>query len=183
MKIDIPYYSQYSYSIEKDWQSRSCAIVCLKMVLGFYDKNIEPMSLIEEGLKISENLKLKGREKDGYTREFGWGHELLIILLKNNGVLPYRQDFKNPNFESEYITLGLEKIRQNILDKKPVFVSIAKDIKNPQTSGHMVVVSGIENDGENIKSFYINDPENEENKNIFIEDFKKVWKKLAIFVN
>jgi hypothetical protein len=183
MKIDIPYYSQYSDNIKKDWQDRSCAIVCLQMVLDFYKKESKPMDLIKEGLSISENLEKKGRRTEGYTREFGWGHELLIILLKNNGVLSYRQDFKNPNFESEYIVLGLEKIRQNILDKKPVIVSIAKDINNPKTSGHMVVVSGIEEDNGEVKSFYINDPEKEENKNTSIEDFKKVWKKLAIFVN
>ena len=183
MKIDIPFYSQYSDDIEKDWQNRSCAIVCLQMVLDFYKKESKFIDLIKEGLSISEDLEKKGRRTEGYTQEFGWGHELLIMLLKNNGVLSYRQDFKNPNFESKYITLGLEKIRLNILDKKPVIVSMAKDINNPQTSGHMIVVSGIESDGESIKSFYINNPENEENKNISIEDFKKVWKKLAIFVN
>ncbi|MFA6797269.1 MAG: C39 family peptidase [Candidatus Paceibacterota bacterium] len=180
MKIDIPYYSQYSEKIEKDWQSKSCSITCLQMVLDFYGKKVEAMNLIEEGLKISEVLKEKGKEKDGYTREFGWGHELLVSLLKNNGVLAYRQDFKNFNFEKEYFELGLEKIKQNILDKKPVIVSVLRDIKK---YGHMFIISGIEIDEENMKSFYINDPENIDNKNISIEDFKKVWRRLAIFVN
>lgn len=182
MKIDIPYYSQYSEKIEKDWQNRSCAILCLQMVLYFYGKNIEPMNLIKEGLKISEVLKERGKEKDGYTREFGWGHELLVILLKNNGVLAYRQDFKNPNFEKEYFELGLEKIKQNLLDKKPVIVSVAKDPNNPKSSGHMIVVSGIEYDKNSIKSFCINDPENIDNDYISIGDFIKNWKRLAIFV-
>ncbi|MFA5935101.1 MAG: C39 family peptidase [Candidatus Paceibacterota bacterium] len=180
MKIDLPYYSQYSDIIEKDWQDRCCIIICLQMIFDFYGKKVEPMDLIREGLKISEVLKEKGKEKDGYTREFGWGHELLVILLKNNGVLAYKQDFKNPNFEKEYLELGLEKIRLNLLDEKPVIVSILRDVKK---YGHTVVISGLEYEGENIKGFYINDPENIDNKNISIEDFKKVWRKLAIFVN
>ncbi len=188
MKIDIPFHSQYSDSIEKDWQDRSCAVLCLQMVLDFYGKKVEPMNLIKEGLEISELLKEKGREKDGYTRGFGWGHELLVILLKNNGVLAYRQDFKNSKFEKEYFELGLEKIRQNLLNKKPVITSIAKDINNPKTSGHMVVVSGFEEDSGEVKGFYIKDPEQKdssENLDIFISlnDFKEVWKKLVIFVN
>ncbi len=183
MNLDIKYYSQYSEKVDKDWQSRSCSIACLQMILDFYGKKIEPMNLIKEGLKISEILKEKGKEKDGYTREFGWGHELLVILLKNNGVLAYRQDFKNPNFEKEYFELGLEKIKQNLLNKKPVIVSILRDMEGLKPYGHMFVLSGIENDGENIKSFFIKDPENESNRIISIEEFKKVWRRLAIFVN
>lgn len=180
MEINIPYYSQYSEKIEKDWQDRSCSVVCLQMVLDFYGKKVEVMNLIEEGLKISEVLREKGKEKDGYTREFGWGHELLVSLLKNNGVLAYKQDFKNPNFEKEYFELGLEKIKQNLLDNKPVIVSVLRDTKE---YGHMILISGMEIDGENIKSFYINDPENIDNKDISIEDFKNFWRRLAIFVN
>jgi len=183
MNLDIKYYSQYSEKIEKDWQSRSCSIACLQMVLDFYEKKVEPMDLIKEGLKISEVLKEKGKEKDGYTKEFGWGHELLVMLLKNNGVLSYKQDFKNFNFEKDYLELGLEKIKQNLLNERPVIVSILRDMDNIKPYGHMFVISGIENDGENIKNFLINDPENESNRIISIEEFKKVWRKLAIFVN
>jgi ABC-type bacteriocin/lantibiotic exporter with double-glycine peptidase domain len=195
MKIDLSYYSQYSDFIEKDWQRKTCGIVCLQMVLDFYKKETKPMDLIKEGLVITNDF-IKGERKfDGYTKEFGWGHELLIIILRNHGVLAYKQEFRSikfnltdnsfskSNFESGFFDLGIEKIKENLLGNKPVIASLSKDFNNPKKSGHMIVISGFEYEGKNIKSFYINDPENIDNKEISVEDFKRVWRKFAIFVN
>ncbi len=51
----------------------------------------------------------------------------------------------------------------------------------------MVVISGIEEDDGGIRGFSISDPEEKneaegKNKLVDIRIFKKVWKKLAIFV-
>ncbi len=195
MNLNIRYYSQYSDAIEKDWQDRSCAIVCLQMVLDFYENKIEPMDLIKEGLFISKDLIERGRETEGYTSKFGWGHELLVTLLRNHGLPSYKQDFRSvkfdllnssflkSDFEFKIFEFGINKIKENLLNNKPIIISLSKDIDNKKTSGHMVVVYGFEEDEEKIKGFYINDPANIDNKKISIEDFKKVWKRLVIFVN
>ena len=200
MKIDLPFYSQYSEKIKKDWQGRSCAVVCLQMVLKFYGKEVQVMDLIKEGLAISEDLIKKERETEGYTQKIGWGHELLVTLLRNHGLPSCRQDFRSvkfdllnstflkSDFESEIFESGINKIKENLLNNKPVIISLSKDIENKKTSGHMVVVFGFEENKNDVSGFYIKDPEQKDFFNppdlfIGIESFKRVWKKLAIFVN
>jgi hypothetical protein len=196
MKLNIPFYSQYSNSIEKEWQSRSCAVLCLKMLFDFYGIKTEIANLIKEGLIISNDLAQKGKLFSGYTKEHGWGHDLLVILLNNHNLLSYRQDFRSMKIdlenkiflksEFEFIDQGVKKIEKQIESKKPVIVSVAKNIENKRKTGHVILITGFEKKRE-IVGFYFNDPEmkNEsEGKDVFvnINDFKKVWKKLAIFV-
>ncbi|MFA6939029.1 MAG: C39 family peptidase [Candidatus Paceibacterota bacterium] len=187
MKLDIPFYSQYSEEIENIWQTKVCAIVCVKMVLDYFGIKTETRDLVKEGLLISKELEKRDRVHDGYTEQYGWGHELLVILLRNNNIPSYRQEFKNLDHSENLLGFGINKIISNIKAGLPVLVSLAKDINNPRTSGHMVVVSGIEECGDVIKGLYINDPEAKsdadgKNKFVNISDFKKSWKKLAIFV-
>ncbi len=183
MKLDIPFFSQYADTVAAEWQSKICAIACIKMVLDFYGKKIEPMKIVEEGLVISKKLAESGKPQSGYTSEFGWGHDVLIYLLLQNEILAYRQEFKG---NDAFAALGIEKIKNQLLIKKPVMVSIAKDILNPKTSGHLVLIVGFEEENGIVKGLYINDPEKRtesEGKGIFVsrEDFLKRWKKLAIF--
>ncbi len=183
MKLDIPFYSQYSEDIENIWQTKACAIVCVKMVLDYFEIKTGINGLIKEGLLISKELEKRNRAHDGYTEQYGWGHELLVILLRNNNTSSYRQEFKNADSSENLLDFGINKIINNIKAGLPVLISLAKDINNPKTSGHMVVVSGIDEG----KGFYINDPEAKteidgKNKFVDISDFKKSWKKLAIFV-
>lgn len=183
MKLNIPFYSQYSEDIENVWQTKACAIVCIKMVLDYLGIKTETQDLIKEGLLISKELEKRGKVNDGYTEQFGWGHEPLVIILRNKGVISYRQEFKNADNSEGLLEFGINKIISNIKAGLPVLVSLAKDINNPKTSGHMVVVSGIDEG----KGFYINDPEAKievdgKDKFVDISDFKKSWKKLAIFV-
>jgi len=184
MKLQISFFSQYSKDITEEWQSRACAISCLKMILDFYNKKNDPMDLIKEGLIISEDLAIKGRSVSGYTKEFGWGHDLLVILLANQSIPAYRQEFKGKN--NILMSFGIEKIKKCIENKKPVLISMAKDIRNPALTGHIVIVFGFEEKEGVLSGFYINDPEKKtelEGEDIFvkIEDFIIGWKKLAIF--
>lgn len=183
MKLNIPFYSQYSEDIENVWQTKACAIVCIKMVLNYFGIKTETKDLIKEGFLISKELEKRNRAHDGYTEQYGWGHELLVIILRNKGAISYRQEFKNADNSGGLLEFGINKIISNIKKGLPVLVSLAKDINNPKTSGHMVVVSGIDEE----KGFYINDPEAKtevdgKDKFVDISDFKKSWKKLAIFV-
>jgi uncharacterized protein YvpB len=183
MKLDIPFYSQYSEDIETNWQNKVCAVVCIKMMLDYFGIKIETNDLVKEGLLISKELEKKDRAYDGYTEQYGWGHEVLVMLLRNKNISAYRQEFKNIDNPELFLEEGINKIINNIKAGLPVLVSLAKDINNPKTSGHMVVISGI----DEAKGFYINDPEEKDgvsgkNKFVDISDFKKSWKKLAIFI-
>ncbi len=184
MKLDTQFFSQYSDAIAVEWQSKVCAIACTKMILDFYGKENESMKLVEEGLLISKKLVESGKPLSGYTPGFGWGHDVLVFLLAQHGVPAYRQEFRVNN---TFVQLGIEKIKKQIQTKKPTMISIAKDIKNPKTSGHLVLIVGYEEEEGIIKGFYMNDPEKKnetEGKDIFvdIESFLLSWKKLAIFV-
>ena len=184
MKLDIPFISQYSDSFNADWQPRSCAIACIAMLLDFYNVKIKPMDLVEEGLSISKKFADSGKALSGYTEEFGWGHDVLVILLCGHGMPAYRQEFRG--IDDKLMFFGIEKIKKQISSKNPVIVSIAKDINNPRSSGHLVLATGFEEAEGNIKGLYINDPEAKNqgeggNKFVDISDFKKAWKRLAIF--
>jgi len=190
MKLKLNFFSQYSQDITKEWQSKSCAIVCVKMMLDFFGKKVDVESLIKEGLVISNNLSKKGKPQNGYTKEFGWGHDSLLMLLRNRGVVAYEQEFKSFTdgfLENDSLAeFGVNKIADSIKKEFPVIISIAKNASNRRLSGHMVIVYGYEEKKGILSGFYINDPEQKtelKGKNIFIkkEDFIKNWKKLAIF--
>ncbi len=190
MKLNLPFYSQYSELVESEWQVRSCAILCLKIVMEFMGvENVSISELIKEGIAISQDLTKKGKQQSGYTNDFGWGHDLLVMLFRNKGIISYRQEFRSLDEKNatEFINFGINKIAKSIQAGFPVLASVFKDVNNPRISGHMVVISGIEEDDGGIRGFSISDPEEKneaegKNKLVDIRIFKKVWKKLAIFV-
>jgi hypothetical protein len=198
--LNIPHYSQYSENIEKDWQERSCAIACLKMVFDFLNIKTEAMDLIKEGLFISDDLVKRGKPQEGYSKEFGWGHGVLVMILRNHGVLGYAQEFRAVDVDiktgkmmasekSEFLlNEGLKKIEKNIENNLPVIVSIYKYFTEKDRH-HMITIIGYEKNvkGEFIGFFY-HDPElpkEQGGAELFIEinKFKSGWKKAAIFVD
>jgi uncharacterized protein YvpB len=190
MKLKLNFFSQYSQDITKEWQSKICAILCVKMTLDFFGKKVNATDLIKEGLIISDDLSKKGKPQNGYTKKFGWGHDSLLMLLRNRGIVAYEQEFKSFTDglleNNSLVKFGIKKILDNIKKGFPVIVSIAKNTDNRRLSGHMVIAYGYEEKNGILSGFYINDPEYKtelEGKNIFVkkEDFIKNWKKLAIF--
>ncbi len=49
MKLEVPYYSQHRDIKDEYWQSRACGLVCLKMVLDFYQNGRGRTSPILDG--------------------------------------------------------------------------------------------------------------------------------------
>jgi len=165
MKLDVPYYSQFLDIEDKEWMPRACGIVCVKMILDFY--NTKSPNL--------DTLIKKGYEEGGYSK-WGWLHDYFVHLFEEFNLNAKREEkIKNINI-----------LVNSLKNKNPVIISAVKYILG-QTKFHMVVLTGFEEENGNITGFYYHDPEStniEAGKNLFvdIEIFKQGWREMAIFV-
>ncbi|MCR4284309.1 MAG: C39 family peptidase [Parcubacteria group bacterium] len=191
--LDVPYYSQHIDVLDESWQSRACGVICLKMVMDFYNLKsgrviISADDLIKEGAYIEGNLPA-----------YGWSHNHLVLLARNHGFMAYPQEFRSHKIDyankkeevSEYeealIDKGIEKIISSLENGHPVIVSIFKNFEIGDKF-HMVLLTGFESGRGEVKGFYYHDPDSvdkEEGKHRFVptETFKKYWRKMAIYVN
>ena len=185
--IDVPYYSQYQNVLEPKWRSRACGIACAKMVIKyFYPDNDESIdAIIDEGVKIG-----------GYG-EHGGDHEAVVRIFRNRGIFAYKEEFK-----SQVISLGKNSGTPSIYDAKMAKAGMKKDCKmlkagrsvmvsvapgfDENTSSHLIVITGFEEEHGEIAGFMYNDPQAERGikKNLFVgrEKFEGFWRRLAIFV-
>ncbi len=169
MKLDVPYYSQFLDVVDKEWMPKSCAIVCLKMILDYYRKG---------EISLTDLIK-KGYENGGYG-PLGWYHDSIVSLAENFGL-------KARRVEKVDVKDGIKDISESLMNGNPVMISAIKRILG-QTKFHVVVVTGFkERDGE-VVGFYYNDPEStkkEKGQNIFtdINFFIDDWRRMAIFIS
>lgn len=185
-KLDIKYFSQYSEQVKEEWRPKVCGIACVKMILDFLGYKNNPNDLIEEGLLIGGYS-----EKDG-----GWFHEALVIILRNHGVLSYRQEFKRsdflirekkivPNDDGNFLNRGISKIHSSLDKGNPVIVSVSADFAKT-SSNHLVLVSGFAEDEVGLEGFFIHDPNAKDSskEHVFVElkDFMSGFRHLAIFI-
>lgn len=187
-RIDVPYYSQHQDVIEPSWRSRSCGIACTKMVLNYLKPDNKELidDLIEEGVLVG-----------GYSKN-GWDHESIVRLLRNRGISAYREEFRSvlvdsaqrkflkSTYENPMLLTGIKKIKKCLECEKPVIVSV-EPYFSENTESHLVVLTGFLEDKENgLEGFFYNDPDSKfgVKKDNFIElpKFKKMWRKMAIFV-
>jgi hypothetical protein len=166
--LDVPYCSQYLDVPDHNWNTRSCGAACVKMVLDF--KGVVTPELYE--------FVKKGNDMGAYGPH-GWIHDKLIEMAGMYGVEMYRE-------EKIDLEEGIEKLSAHIHANKPIIISVIKKCLG-QTKYHVVVVTGVEEEGGQVKGFYFNEPESTtigKGKNIFVnlEEFKKDWRRMAIFL-
>jgi uncharacterized protein YvpB len=180
-KLTVPFYAQHEI-IENGKGSVSCGIVCIKMVLDFAGKDkTEIHDLIEEA------------EIVGNKESAGWSHETLVRVLRNHGVLAFRQEFKSHTVSLEdkkgfenieetknFIELGIQKIKNSIDLGFPVLVSVKPGF-GENGGDHLILIVGYGDD-----SFFANDPQRKGHEKdpmrVSVEKFKEFWKGLTIFV-
>jgi hypothetical protein len=188
--LDVPFISQYSIGRDSDGRSRACGAACVKMILDYRgQKDTDFLTIVREGQTI----------RGAYISGIGWTHAGLAALLRNHNVGAYAEEFKSIDvdvehqafkkspFEKSHIERGIQKISGKILDwKEPVIVSGIKNWSE-EDKPHLMVIVGVEKNGEDIEGFYYNDPddENKKGKNCFVDvdTFRKHWRKFAIFVD
>jgi len=175
MKLDVPYYSQKVDVTDSEWKNRACGIVCLKMVLDFYDRRTPSL---DELIKLGVASGAHGKS--------GWIHKGLIDIASRFSFVIESREFKSDNKTEALSKDGIKQIVKSLKEGAPVFASVVKQFKYSDKF-HMVVLVGFEGDEENPEGFYYHDPDadtTEVGKNLFVsmETFKKHWRKMAIFV-
>jgi uncharacterized protein YvpB len=181
-KLDVPFLSQKDNVLKKEYTHNSCGIVCVKMVLDYAKKgNRDLDELIQEGYVV------------GGTENAGWSHETLVRVLRNHGVLAFRQEFKshnvdliskqglvNENQEKGFRELGIQKIKNSIDLGYPVLISVKPGF-GENGSDHLILVVGYSDD-----LFFVNDPQRKGQEKdpigVSIEKISEYWKGLSIFV-
>lgn len=187
--LDVPYISQYSIGRDSDGRSRACGAACVKMILDYKgNSDTDFLTIVREGQTI----------KGAYISGIGWTHSGLAALLRNHDVGAYAEEFRSievdvehqtfepSQFEDKHVERGIQKIAREVKNERPVIISGVvgwKEVDKP----HLMIAVGVEKEGDEIRGFYYNDPddENEEGKDKYInvETFRKYWRKFAIFID
>lgn len=162
--------SQYSPTISKDWQWRSCGVACVKILMDFWHA--------EDEKNKTASLKeiLNAATKVGaYIPKIGWSHKGLVNTAKIFGYDGYNRDLADKPQELAFKALEEEvSIRPAIASVKSRFDPDAKD-------GHLVVVTRIDK-----KSVHVIDPEEKylgaATKAIPINKFLTAYKKRIILI-
>jgi uncharacterized protein YvpB len=184
MQLDIPFFSQLDKEIPTELQRSVCSIACIKMIFDFRGVSKSFQDIYKETQIIG------GRETSG------WNHETLVRILRNHGILAYRQEFFGHVIDlqtmyathAEHSTVfeqkGFQKIKETIEKGNPVIVSVfagfSQDVENKKSLNmvnHMVVITGIDNE-----YVYVNDPIFETSKKFSHTHFMNYWRRLSIFV-
>lgn len=170
--LDVPYYSQYLDVSDENWKSRACGILCLKMVIDFYKQS---------NLSADEFLK-EGISRGGFGPS-GWIHDILVDMAKDFDMTSRRKEYKSQDDNEES---AIKEILNFLENNQPVIVSAVKNFSEPDKF-HLVVLTGLEKDGDEIKGFYYHDPdsydkEDGKHKFVLIKTFKNYWRKMAIYV-
>jgi len=169
MKLDVPYYSQFSDVKDEYWAPRACGFCCFKMVTEFL--GVQTPAIVEQANIAKEN--------GGYSTS-GIIHDYVIKLAESYGLSAHRE-------EKMEIEKGLQKVVSFIKRENPVIVSVAKD-RDGKKLFHQVVLTGFEEDKEgNLLGLYIHDSAisyKGEGRHIFVslEDFLNEWRQMAIFI-
>jgi ABC-type bacteriocin/lantibiotic exporter with double-glycine peptidase domain len=168
MKLDVPYYSQFSDVEDEYWAPRVCGFCCFKMVAKYH--GVDTGDIVEMGNRA--------KSEDGYG-EHGIIHDYVLRLAKEFGLSAYRQEKMDEKS-------GVNKILSFLDAGNPVIVSVAGEREGNKLF-HQIVVVDYEKENENIKGFYIHDSGkfyNEGGPNIFLSynDFLKEWRRMAIFI-
>lgn len=189
--LPVPFVSQYSIGRDSDGRSRACGAACVKMVIDYRGKGdeVEFLDLVREGQTM----------KGAYISGIGWSHAGLSALLRNHNVGAYaeefrsidvdskNQEFRTSPFEAGHVERGIQKIAGKIIDwKQPIIISGVKNWKE-KDKWHLMVITGVEKDGDRITGFFYHDPDDEDKdgRNNFVdkETFRTYWRKFAIFID
>jgi hypothetical protein len=188
--LPVPFVSQYEIGRDSDGRSRACGAACVKMVLDYRGvSDADFLTIVREGQTM----------RGAYISGIGWSHTGLAAILRNHNVGSYTEEFRSVSvdsknqeflsspFEAGHIERGIQKIAGKILDwKMPVIVSGVKNWKE-KDKWHLMVITGVEKDGDRITGFFYHDPDDEDKdgRNNFVdkETFRTYWRKFAIFID
>ncbi len=184
MQLDISFFSQLDTSVPEEIQRSVCAIACVKMLCDWKSLNISFSDFYKEAQVIG------GREVSG------WNHETIVRLLRNHGILAYRQEFfghtinletletSHAKHSQDFEIKGLEKIKEEIKKGNPVIASVFAGFSQDKEKNrsinmvnHIILITGYDD-----KFFFVHDPIFSIQTIVTQEHFMNFWRRLAIFV-
>lgn len=179
MKLQVPFYSQYSSDVPKDWQNKACGIVAIKMALEAKGVQVPTTPvLIEEGISAGT-----------YRKGIGWTHDGLVEMTQRYGVSAYRKEFRNrferhfpflrPVFAKWYAPRGYESLERTLESGSLPIVSV-QSVTPGYT--HLFLIVGFDDEG-----VLCHDPAKQSAEtgayiHMSRDKFIKHWRRLAIFV-
>ncbi len=160
---NVPFHSQLTEIKTYEWQQQGCGIASLAMAIDYYKPNT-----------VSVNKLLTQAIVSGaYVPNVGWKHTELAALAGKYGLVGKTYDFSKTSNQTAFAEL------KDLLNDGPVIVSIHNKFDPKATLGHIVVVTGL--DEQNV---YYNNPalRTPGGSQISIADFLKGWKRRFITV-
>ncbi len=138
-----------SYEDAKYWERRSCGVVCLKMVINFFNPD----------LKVStKELINRGLERNAYKEKTGWIHQGLAELGEEYGLVGGR----------ESIGENIERIKDHLINEELVIASVAYGLKVgrkytksdgsarvTRRGGHLVVIYGVTEKNNKVEKLFL----------------------------
>jgi hypothetical protein len=201
VKHNVPYYSQFSDVKREEFKpngdGRACAMTCLKMALEYIrgEKALSVDDLFEEALIIQQDMLNRGM-LTSKAIENGLPHDIIIFVAHNHGVLSYKEEFKsvsvdiannkfsNSRYSESMLEKSITKLAGVLRDKGIIMVSMPPGFSTNK-SVHTILLIGFEEQDGNLKGFYYHNPDDRtkgvREQFIALEDFKKTWRKQAIF--
>ncbi len=162
---DVPYYSQLRDVSAVEWRMEACGIAAMAMEIGFYKPNAVSVD------KMLDQAIASG----SYAKNAGWKHHELSALATRYGLAGKVYNLATLKNEAAFANFKV------VLSEGPVIVSIHNKFNPKATLGHLIVVTGIDND-----FIYYSDPasttETKGEKKITIQGFLAGWKKRFITV-
>lgn len=130
----------------------------------------------------------KARSIGARDPRFGWIHEKLLTLVREEGILAHRKEYRTKDGFTQNISVdtAITDFVKSLDQEVPVLVSIYKNWL-PGQSFHLVLLVGYMGQKGAIEGFYVHDPDNVTEElgafqQIPLETFKKGFRGLAIFV-
>ena len=158
---EVPFYSQFQDIPAIEWQKKGCGIASLAMAIGFYKPDaVSITTLLKEGLVSG-----------AYVKNVGWSHKGLTDLVTNYGLIGEIHDFTKLKAQK-----ALDGLR-DVIDKGPVVASIHNKFDPSATLGHLVVLTGYDD-----QFIFYNDPSGTSDRKISNANFLRGWKRRVISV-
>lgn len=159
---NVPFYSQFQDVPRIEWQGKACGIASLAMAMEFYKpKSVSVTKLLLQALDFG-----------AYQINAGWKHQELSALAELYGLSGKAYDFAKLDNRSAFNEF------KTVLKDGPVIVSIHNKFNPKSGLGHLIVVTGI-----NDNAVFYHDPAgNGKEKAISASGFLSGWKQRFIAV-
>ena len=160
---NVPFYSQFQDIPQVEWKMEGCGIASLAMEAGFYtQKKISVPELLNRAI-----------DSGAYAPGVGWKHAQLAALAELYGLTGQNYDLSDLGSAAALSQL------ESFLLNGPVIASIHNKFNPKATLGHLIVVTGLDND-----AVFYHDPAygQKTERSISLAKFMQGWKQKIIVV-